>query len=263
MNKSVITFICLVIIPCSISCKLFKIEVSDKRNKVPRIILLDNHIEVTPTGTTRITKSDFFPSGIRIKDDRKIFYIDPLAISNTDKADYIFITHQHPDHFSIKDIQKIWKQETIIICPEKVVKRLQKSNYKIREVKPGDLVDLDLELKVEATDAYNLQNALLWLKAHPRSKQNVGYILTMNNVRIYHTGDTDYVPEMESIKDINLILVPVGGDNLTMPVKDAATLVNQIKPEIAVPIHYDIAKRQDLERFRLLIDKSIEIKVLE
>jgi len=246
-----------------VSCKLFKIEVSNKRNTVPQIILLDNHIEITSTGTTRISKSDFFPSGIRIKDDRRIIYIDPLAISDTDKADYIFITHAHLDHFSVRDIKKIAKPETLIICPKKVAKKLNRYDYNLKLVKPGDLIDLDFNLKAEAVDAYNLHNVFLWLKAHPKSKQNVGYILNMNSLRIYHTGDTDYVPEIDNIKEISLILVPIGGDNLTMDVDDAASLVNQIKPGIAAPMHYDITEKKDLERFRFLIDKSIDVRVLE
>ena len=112
-----------------------KIEVSDKRNPTPQIIFLNNHIEVSPTGATRISKSDFFPSSIRIKDDHKLIYIDPLAISDTDKADYIFITHAHLDHFSVKDIKKISKPETLIICPKSVAKKLGDYNFKIREVK--------------------------------------------------------------------------------------------------------------------------------
>jgi L-ascorbate metabolism protein UlaG (beta-lactamase superfamily) len=136
--------------------------------------LLDNHIEVSPTGITRISKSDFFPSSIRIRDDYKIIYIDPLAISFADKADYIFITHAHPDHCSLRDIKKIAKPETLIICPKKVAKKLSTYHYKIREVKPGDLIDLDVKLKTEAIEAYNIHNALLWLKAHPKSKQNAG-----------------------------------------------------------------------------------------
>jgi len=263
MYKRFIIFICFICIPWINCCKLIKIEVSDKRNSIPQIILLDNHIEVSPTGATRISKSDFFPSSIRIKDDRTIIYIDPLAVCDTLKADYIFITHAHLDHFSVKDIKKIAKPETIIICPKKVAKKLSDYNFEIREVKPGDSFYLDNNLKVEAVAAYNLKSALLWLKAHPESKQNVGYVLNIDSVRIYHTGDTDYIPEMEFVKNVDLALVPIGGDNLTMDVEDAARLMNQMKPKFAVPMHYDMKERDDLERFRNLIDKSIEVRVLE
>ena len=244
-------------------CKFIDIDVSDKRNPVSQIVLLNSHIEVSPTGITRISKSDFFPSSFRIRENGKVIYIDPLAISNTDKADYIFITHAHLDHFSIKDIQKILKPETYIICPKRVAKRLGNYNYKIREVKPGDIFYLDDNLIVEAVCAYNLKPALLWLKAHPKSKQNVGYVLNIESVRIYHTGDSDYIPEMEDIRDINLILVPIGGDNLTMTEEDAARLINQIKPGIVLPMHYDIKERSIVDNFMNLIDKSIEVRVLE
>jgi L-ascorbate metabolism protein UlaG (beta-lactamase superfamily) len=246
-----------------LSCKFIEIDVSDKRNPTPQIILLNEHIEVSPTGITRISKSDFFPSGFRIKENVKLIYIDPLAVDNTDLADYIFITHPHLDHFSIKDIKKISKPETVIICPKRVAKKLSDYNYKIREVKPGDSFYLDNKLKVEVVAAYNLKSSLLWLKAHPKSKQNAGYVLNMDSVRIYHTGDTDYIPEMENIRDINLIMVPFGGDNLTMNVEDAARLINQIKPQIALPMHYDIKKSSNVGRFMNLIDESIEVRILE
>jgi L-ascorbate metabolism protein UlaG (beta-lactamase superfamily) len=262
MHKKVIILFCLAGTLIS-SCKFIKIEISDKRNPTPQIIFLNKHIEVSPTGITRISKSDFFPSSIRIKDDRKLIYIDPLAISDTNKADFIFITHAHLDHFSVKDIKKISKPETLIICPESVAKKLGDYNFKIREVTPGDSFYLDNNLKVEAVDAYNLKSALLWLKAHPKSKQNVGYVLNIDSIRIYHTGDTDNIPEIENIRDINLILVPIGGDNLTMNVEDAARLVNQLKPEICFPMHYDIKDRSNADRFMNLIDKSTEVRVLE
>lgn len=263
MNKSVIIFISLVSILCINSCKLIKIEVSDRRNPVPQVIALNNNIELSSTGVTRISKSDFFTSGFKIKGNGKLIYIDPLAISDTDKADYIFITHPHPDHFSIKDIKKILKPETLIICPKRVAKKLGKYDYRIKEVTPGELIDLDNNLKVEVIEAYNLRTALLWFKAHPKSKQNAGYVLDINSVRIYHTGDTDYIPEMNSIKDISVILVPIGGDNLTMNVDDAARLINQMKPEFAVPMHYDMKERNDLERFKILTGEGTEVKVLE
>jgi L-ascorbate metabolism protein UlaG (beta-lactamase superfamily) len=263
MKRGVIILIWLVSIPCIISCKLIKIEVSDKRNPVPQIILSDNYIEVSPTGATRISKSDFFPSSFRIKGNGKLIYIDPLAISDTDKADYICITHAHLDHLSIMDIKKIANPETLIICPKTVAKKLSKYDYKIKEVRPGVFCDLGDNIRIDVIEAYNIKSALLWLKAHPKSKQNVGYILNVNNVRIYHTGDTDYITEMDSISDIDLVLVPVGGDNLTMNADDAARLINQIKPKFAVPMHYDMKERNELERFKILINKGIKVKVME
>ena len=262
MHRKVIILFCLAGTLIS-SCKFIKIEVSDKRNPTPQIIFLNKHIEVSPTGITRISKSDFFPSSIRIKDDRKLTYIDPLAISDTNKADFIFITHAHLDHFSIKDIKKLSKPETLIICPKGVARKLNDYDHKIREVKPGDSFYLDDDFKVEAVDAYNLKPAFLWLKAHPKSKQNVGYVLNIDSVRIYHTGDTDYLPEMENIRGINLLLVPIGGDDLTMDVEEAARLANYIKPGIVLPMHYDIKERSNVVKFMNLVDKSTEVRVLE
>ena len=262
MHKNVIILFCLAGTLIS-SCKFIKIEISDKRNPTSQIIFLISHIEVSPTGITKISKSDFFPSSIRIKDDHRLIYIDPLAISDTNKADFIFITHAHLDHFSVKDISKISKPETLIICPKCVAKKLGDYNFKIREVKPGDSFYLDNNVKVEAVYAYNLKSALLWLKAHPKSKQNIGYVLNIDSIRIYHTGDTDYIPEIENIRDINLILVPIGGDNLTMNVEDAARLVNHIKSEICFPMHYEINDRSNVDRFMNLIDKNIGVRVLE
>ena len=244
-------------------CNLIKIDVSDLRNHVPQIIALDHHIEVTSTGITKISKSHFSPSGFRIKENGKFIYIDPLAVDCKDLADYIFITHAHLDHYSIKDILKLSKPETLIICPKKVEKKLWKYDFKIRKVKPGDSFYLENNLKVDAVEAYNLRSALLWLKAHPKSKENVGYVLNIDSVRIYHTGDTDIIPEMEGIKIVNLILVPIGGDKLTMTANDAARLVNLIKPDIAVPMHYDIKESVNVDRFRDLINKNTEVIVFK
>jgi len=263
MKKAVTVLILLIAIPALISCKLIKIEVSEKRNPSPQVLRLDKNVEVIATGATKISKSDFFPSSFQIKWNGKLFYFDPIAISDTHKVDYIFISHAHLDHFSIRDIKRIAKPEAFIFCPKKVSKRLRDTDYHIKEVKPGYVFDLDAHIKIEAIEAYNLKPALLWLKAHPKSKQNVGYILNIKGVRIYHAGDTEYIPEMEGLRNISLALVPIGGDNLTMDVKDASRMVNRLKPAYVVPMHYEMNKRNDLEQFVKSIDKNIQVRILE
>jgi len=242
---------------------MFKITVSDKRNPVPQKFVLNKDVELTTWGAIKCCNRDFLPSSFKIKSNKKVIFIDPVKTDDTDKADYIFITHAHADHCSIKDIKKIVKPETIFICPKGVSKKLSKYNYTIREVKPGDTLDLE-NLKCEAVAAYNINPYFLWIKVHPKSKQNLGYILTLNNdIRIYHAGDTDYIPEMSNIKNITVALIPIGGDNLTMNVADASILVNEIKPEIVIPMHYKVEKKEDLVMFKKLVEKGIQVIVLE
>jgi L-ascorbate metabolism protein UlaG (beta-lactamase superfamily) len=101
---------------------------------------------------------------------------------------------------------------------------------------PGPLV-------VEAVPAYNLEPLFLWLVAHPKSDQNVGYVLEVAGKRIYHSGDTAHVPELDALRDLDLALVAVGGQPPdSMDAAAAAALVHAIKPKLAVPMHYPLGK---------------------
>lgn len=151
------------------------------------------------------------------------------------------------------------KKETVIICPKKAVKKL--SGYTIKEVKPGDVLDLG-NIKCEAVAAYNIKLSFLWIKTHPKSAMNVGYIFTINGVRIYHARDTDSIPEMEGIKDITVAMIPIGGDQLTMGTEQAAAAINAMKPLIAVPMHYK-TRKNDKEKFKQLVDKGIQVRIMQ
>ncbi len=242
---------------------MVKITVSDKRNPVPQSLELDEDIKITTWGAIKVNKADFFPSSFQIKSGEKVIYIDPVEVDSTDKADYIFLTHAHPDHLSLKDIRKIAQPETVIVCPKGVEKKLARYNFKPRKVKPGDVLDLE-DLKCEAVAAYNTKPVFLWIKAHPKSSENVGYLLTLNDhTAIYHAGDTDYLPAMRDIKNTDVALVPVGGDNLTMNVEEAAAMVNAIKPKMVVPMHYELKVSDDMDRFKNLTAAGIQVKVLQ
>lgn len=241
-------------------CTMVKITVSEKRNPTPRRIELEKNITLTTWGAIKVNKSHFFPSSFQIKTSDKVIYIDPVEINSSEIADYIFLTHSHPDHLSLKDIKKIIKPETIIVCSKSVSKKLNDFNNKIHIVKPGDTLTLK-SLKCEATPAYNTKSVFLWIKAHPKSKENVGFVLTLDNgLRLYHAGDTDYIPAMKRLKNIQVALVPIGGDNLTMNSDEAALMVNEIKPETVIPMHFEIKNQDELSSFIGQVDKNIVIR---
>ncbi len=184
--------------------------------------------------------------------DGKIVYLDPWKLADGEKADLILITHSHYDHCSREDIGKIQKPETEIIAPADAARQLT-GNVKI--VKPGDKITA-AGIEIEVVCAYNLKKSF-----HPKAAGWVGYILTIEGKRIYYTGDTDLIPEMEGIT-ADIVLVPIGG-TYTMDAREAAEAVKLIKPEIAIPMHYGdiVGSSRDAEEFERLA--SCPVKILK
>lgn len=209
-------------------------------------------------------------SGFKIKtSEDKIIYIDPYHLTGDefemDKADFIFITHSHYDHCSIEDIQKIARDETIVICPADVSSKMRhidrKINIQIAEI--GECINLiEDKLKFWAVASYNLNKTF-----HTKEEDWLGYIIQVGEVLIYHAGDTDLVPEMKSIKNIDLALLPIGG-NFTMNAGEAAKAAALIRPKIAIPMHYGtisgVGDKSDADIFAKYCSmEGIEVKVLE
>lgn len=198
-------------------------------------------------------------SSIKISKD-KVIYIDPFKINKEyNDADYIFITHDHYDHFSIEDISKVIKDTTMIIMPENVCDKAIRAGIKqdkIVSVVPEDTYTVD-GLSFGTVLAYNNDKDF-----HPKENNWVGYIIYINSDRYYIAGDTDMTDDNMKVK-CDVAFVPVGG-TYTMTYKEAAELVNNIKPKIAVPTHYGsiVGSREDADNFIKLLDKDIEPKIL-
>ena len=198
-------------------------------------------------------------SSIRF-DKEKIIYFDPFKIEkNYNDANYIFITHDHYDHYSEEDIDKVIKEDTILIAPEGLLEKMQKHGYKnnnIITVKPNNQYS-EKGIKFETMPAYNINKQF-----HPKENEWVGYVLELNNINYYIAGDTDITEENRKVK-CDVAFVPVGG-TYTMDYKEAAQLINEIKPKVAVPIHYGsvVGTKQDAENFIKMLFPIIEGKIL-
>ena len=199
-----------------------------------------------------------YHSSIKINRE-KVIYIDPFKIDNEyHDADIIFITHSHFDHYSEEDIDKIIKEETKLIVTEdlekKALEKVKKENVICVEPEKNYFVN---GINFETIPAYNTNKQF-----HPKSNNWVGYVIELNGVKYYFAGDTDITEENKKVK-CDVAFVPVGG-TYTMTAKEAAELVNIIKPKIAVPIHYGsvVGTTKDAEDFIARLNGEIEGKIL-
>ena len=196
-----------------------------------------------------------YHSSIRINKEKTI-YIDPFKIDkNYNDADIVFITHDHYDHYSEEDIDKVINENTTIIIPEELLTNLLRKGINknaIITVEPNEKYVVQ-GIKFETIPAYNTNKIF-----HPKENGWVGYIITLDDIRYYIAGDTDITEENRKVK-CDVAFVPVGG-TYTMDFKEAAQLINEIQPKIAVPIHYGsvVGTKQDATDFIKLLHPSIK-----
>ena len=190
---------------------------------------------------------------MKIKGDGKVVYIDPWKLKDAEPADIVLVTHEHYDHCSPADVEKVSKEGTTVVATADSARKLKGD---VLVVKPGDTVEVD-GVTIEAVPAYNTNKSF-----HPKNSNWVGFIVTMGGKSIYHAGDTDYIPEMDGFK-VDVALIPVSG-TYVMAAEEAAEAVNRMKPKIAVPMHYGdiVGTEADAEKFKSLVSSDIEVKIL-
>ena len=196
-----------------------------------------------------------YHSSIRISKNKAI-YIDPFKIDKDyNDADIVFITHDHFDHYSEEDIDKVINENTTIIIPKELLtKILRKGINKNAVITVESNKEYMVQgIKFETIPAYNTNKTF-----HPKENDWVGYIITLDGIRYYIAGDTDVTEENRKVK-CDVAFVPVGG-TYTMDFKEAAQLINEIQPKIAVPIHYGsvVGTKQDATDFIKLLHSSIK-----
>jgi L-ascorbate metabolism protein UlaG (beta-lactamase superfamily) len=201
-------------------------------------------------------------SGFRIRAPGGYVYIDPYRVDDGPPADLILITHGHYDHFSPQDVKQLSHDGTWLVGPPAVAERV---SGRVLSIAPGEAVDRELVegVLVAAVAAYNTskrdQDGNLF---HPREAGWVGYQLNVRGERLYHSGDTDVIPEMDTVTGVDLALLPVSGVYV-MTAHEAAEAARRIQPRVAVPMHWGehIGSFQDAREFA---DKApVDVRILE
>ena len=192
-------------------------------------------------------------AGFRI-DSHKVIYFDPYQIQSGPRADLIFISHDHFDHCSPEDVAKIQGPETIIITEKESAGKLTGD---VRVIKPGETLDLD-GLKILGVPSYNTDKDF-----HPRRNGWLGFVVEMSGIRIYHAGDTDFIPEMKELS-VDIAFLPVSG-TYVMTADQAAKAALAIGPELAIPMHYGtiVGGIQDAFAFKKALDGKVRVLILE
>ncbi len=197
-------------------------------------------------------------AAVKIQAGDQIIYLDPFQIKKMDRANIILITHSHQDHYSPDDLGKVVTEKTVLIAPKDCAEKM-KGKFANQVIVSGPEMKTNVGgIQVEAVPAYNVVKT----KFHPKENQWVGYILTIDGVRIYHAGDTERIPEMQNIT-CDIALLPLGQTYTMNSVQEAADAALDVKASIAIPIHYGLyeGKASDAEEFRKLLHGKVTVVI--
>ena len=177
-------------------------------------------------------------ASIRVEYDGKEIEIDPVTklgnktvdFTAMPKADYIFVTHEHQDHFDREALKILTAQQTSLVTNKRCADMLGSGKVMAN----GDKLQLADDITVEAVPAYNITEGRQ--QYHPKGRDN-GYILTIDGLRIYIAGDTEDIPEMASVSDIDIAFLPCN-QPYTMTPDQLVKAAKIIKPKVVFPYHY-------------------------
>ena len=177
-------------------------------------------------------------ASIRIEYDGWEIQVDPVAklgektigYAAMPHADFVFVTHEHHDHFDTTAINLLTGDDTQLITNQRCAETLGHGIVMAH----GDTLRLADDVTVEAVPAYNTTEGRL--QFHPKGRDN-GFILTLDGLRIYIAGDTEVVPEMAQIKDIDVAFLPCN-QPYTMTPEQLIDAARVVKPKVLFPYHY-------------------------
>ncbi|MCR4920295.1 MAG: MBL fold metallo-hydrolase [Bacteroidaceae bacterium] len=198
---------------------------------------------------------------VRIEFDGKEIEIDPVAklgdrsvdYAAMPKADYILVTHEHRDHYDEATLRLLSADATRLIMNPRCAEMFGAD--KAETMKNGDKKQVSDDIAIEAVPAYNTTEG--HLQFHPQGRDN-GYILTLDGLRIYIAGDTEDIPEMADIKDIDIAFLPCN-QPYTMTTEQVVRAAKTVKPRVLFPYHYGKTDVSSLPS--QLADAGIDVRI--
>ena len=192
----------------------------------------------------------------------KVIYTDPYKVTKPDEADIILLSHEHFDHLSREDLQRVASPMTTIVASPLCKNGIQELKSKPPHfLDPGGKITVG-KIEIEALPAYNLNKFREPGQAfHPQGEKRLGFIIRMDGTRVYFAADTDFIPEMKSLQ-CDIALLPVSGTYVMTP-EEAAEAAKAINPKIAVPMHYGaiVGSDEDAKKFKSLV-KNCQVEIL-
>ena len=220
----------------------------------------------------------FPPSWVQIKFSTHTIYIDPAYLKTNfsrypkrieyskwpepidglpeelEKADIILITHHHKDHCKKVTVNRLKNEGTKIFATRRCSKELGND---ITIIKPGMEINLE-NIRIKTVDAYNEEKDGDARLMHKKGV-GVGYVITIDGKTIYHAGDTDFIPEIRHLKNIDVALLPIGGRDFTMNIDDAVKAARKINPKVVIPMH---RFESSAEEYKRIVESTSFIKVV-
>ena len=198
-------------------------------------------------------------ASMRIEYDGKEIQVDPVTklgektidYAAMPKADYLFITHEHFDHLDTTAIKLLTKDDTRLITTQSCAEMLGYGMVMAN----GDRLQLADDITVEAVPAYNTTEG--HQQFHPKGRDN-GFVLTLDGLRIYIAADTEDIPEMAELKDIDIAFLPCN-QPYTMTVEQLVNAARMVKPKVLFPYHYGQTDVSGIPS--LLEDEGIEVRI--